>query len=60
MPMTEYPCPVCGRRVCDSYKALILTACHTDKDGKDADVLIKCKGCKSILEIKIDPKRMCP
>ena len=51
--MTEYPCPVCGRRTCDSENALILTACRTEKGGKDADVYIKCKGCKSILGIKV-------
>lgn len=55
--MTEYPCPVCGRRACDSEKALILTACRTEEDGKDADVCIKCKGCKSILAIQVkEPK----
>jgi DNA-directed RNA polymerase subunit RPC12/RpoP len=50
--MTEYLCPICGKRVCDSSKELKI-AKQSNGNTEKADVIIKCKVCKSRLSIKI-------
>ncbi len=50
--MTVIKCPVCDKRVCDSNKILRIDKL-SNKNENDADVVIKCKNCKSCLAIKI-------
>ena len=49
--MTKYPCPVCGKRACDSHKRLSLTKLSA-KNEKEVDIIIKCHNCKSTLAVK--------
>lgn len=50
--MTEYPCPVCSKRACDSSKMLMLNKL-SQSNAENADVIIKCKNCKSTLAVKV-------
>lgn len=50
--MTKYPCPVCGRRACDSTKSVSLAKLSKSNENK-ADVVIKCQNCKNELAVKI-------
>ena len=52
MCMMLVKCPVCDRRVCDSNKLLRIDKL-SDNNESSADVVIKCKNCKSCLAIKI-------
>ncbi len=51
--MTVVKCPVCNKRVCDSDKLLIIDKLSNDNKN-NADVVIKCKNCKSCLAIKVN------
>lgn len=51
--MTQYICPICGKRVCDSHKSLHLAKLSPDNEDK-ADIIVKCKNCKNILAIKVN------
>ena len=50
--MNQFKCPVCNRRVCDSEKELKIEK-KTNANTVTADVIIKCKNCKSCLTIEI-------
>ncbi len=50
--MIKYPCPVCGKRACDSNKTLRLAKLSKSNETK-ADVIIKCQNCKNTLAVKI-------
>ena len=50
--MTSIKCPVCEKRVCDSNKSpLVLKLSEKNKD--EADIVIKCKNCKSCLAVML-------
>ena len=51
--MTQYPCPICNKRACDSNKALKLAKLSKSNESK-ADVIIKCQNCKNSLAVKIN------
>ena len=50
--MKKYLCPICNKRACDSSKVLNLTM-FSKSDAETADVVIKCKNCKSTLAVSI-------
>lgn len=50
--MTQYKCPVCHKRVCDSIRQIYISEMVENKED-DADIMIKCQRCKSILALKI-------
>lgn len=50
--MIEYKCPICEKRVCDSNKTLKILKTSNSNLGK-ADLIIKCKNCKTRLSVKI-------
>lgn len=50
--MTRYQCPVCSKRACDSAKSLLL-AKLTSSNETQADVIIKCRCCKSTLAVNV-------
>ena len=50
--MTQYHCPICQKRACDSNKILKLSKLSKSNESK-ADVVIKCQNCKSTLAIKL-------
>lgn len=50
--MTQYPCPICNKRACDSPKPIRLAKLSKSNESK-ADVVIKCQNCKNTLAIKI-------
>ena len=50
--MTQYQCPLCGRRACDSSKVLQLAKLSSTNEAL-ADIVIKCRCCKNTLAIKI-------
>ena len=52
MIVTEYQCCICGRRICDSTKPLLVSKLSKRNESK-ADVIVKCIGCKSTLAIKV-------
>ena len=53
--MTKYPCPVCGRRICDSRKNLFLTRLSADETTL-ADMMIKCRVCKSTIAVMVEQR----
>ncbi len=50
--MTQYHCPICNKRACDSTKALRISKLSKSNENK-ADVVIKCQNCKNALAIKV-------
>ena len=50
--MTQYHCPVCNKRACDSYKMLELYKLSNSNETS-ADIIIKCKNCKNTLAVKV-------
>ena len=51
--MTQHPCPICTKRACDSNKALHI--CKLSESNKnEADIVIKCHNCKSLLAVMVD------
>jgi hypothetical protein len=48
----KYPCPICNRRACDSFKPLHLTRLSQSNE-KSADVIIKCNNCKTTLAVNV-------
>ena len=52
--MKQYPCPVCGSRVCDSDRILEIQKL-SDVTVHKADLAIKCKACKCRLTITLAP-----
>lgn len=50
--MIRYPCPVCAKRVCDSTKKLAL-AKLTKANEREADMAIKCRGCKNQIAVAV-------
>ena len=48
----KYPCPICNKRACDSYKTLKLAKLSKTNEYK-ADVIIKCHNCKTPLAVKV-------
>jgi len=50
--MMVVPCPVCGKRVCDSNKTLSI-AKLSNRNMEKADISIKCHSCKNSLAVKI-------
>ena len=50
--MTQYQCPICGKRACDSNKHLLLAKLSKSNENK-ADVIIKCQSCKNTLAVKV-------
>ncbi len=50
--MKQIKCPVCEKRACDSNK-LLRIAKLSASNSKKADIVIKCKNCKSCLAINI-------
>lgn len=50
--MTAIPCPVCNKRVCDSDRSPKIAKLSNSNIDK-ADIVIKCKNCKSCLAVKI-------
>ncbi len=48
----KYPCPICNKRACDSYKTLNLAKLSKSNQYK-ADIVIKCHNCKNSLAIKV-------
>ena len=50
--MKQIKCPVCDRRVCDSNISLQI-AKLSKNNMNDADIVMKCKNCKSCVAINI-------
>ena len=50
--MTKYPCPICGKRACDSEKGLLLVKAEKGNEGM-ADMVIKCQNCKNTLAVSV-------
>lgn len=50
--MTQYPCPICNKRACDSSKHLLLAKLSKSNEHK-ADIIIKCQNCKNALAVKV-------
>lgn len=50
--MIKYQCPVCSKRACDSSKRLSL-AKLSERNEREADVVIKCQNCKNTLAVKV-------
>ena len=50
--MIKYPCPVCGKRACDSNNVLSLAKLSEINKDK-ADIIIKCQNCKNTLAVKV-------
>lgn len=50
--MTKYPCPICGRRICDSEKQLYLTR-SGEETARTADLLLKCQNCKNTVAVEV-------
>lgn len=48
----KYPCPLCNKRACDSYKTLKLAKLSKSNEYK-ADIIIKCHNCKNPLAVKV-------
>ena len=48
----KYPCPICSKRACDSFKTLKLAKLSKSNEQK-ADIIIKCHNCKNPLAIKV-------
>lgn len=55
--MIKYPCPVCGKRACDSNKMLSITKL-TNGNEANADIIIKCRVCKNALVIKVSEQTL--
>ena len=51
--MTQHPCPICTKRACDSIKILHIYKL-SESNQKEADIVIKCHNCKSLLAIMVD------
>ncbi len=51
--MTQYPCPICHKRVCDSEKDLFLEK-FSNTNTEKADIIIKCQNCKNIVAIEVN------
>ena len=51
--MTQHPCPICTKRACDSIKTLHIYKLSRSNE-KDADIVIKCHNCKSLLAVMVD------
>ena len=51
--MMQYPCPICTKRACDSIKILNIYKLSKNNE-KEADIVIKCHNCKSLLAVKVD------
>ncbi len=50
--MTQYYCPICNKRACDSAKSISLTKlCLGNED--QADIIIKCQCCKNTLAVNV-------
>ena len=49
----KFPCPVCGKRACDSNKTLMLAKLSGSNESK-ADIIIKCQNCKNALAVKVN------
>ena len=50
--MIRYPCPICGKRACDSCKILFLDKLSKNNESK-ADIVIKCQSCKNSLAVEV-------
>ena len=50
--MKRYPCPICGKRACDSEKELALMKAEKSNEGT-ADMIIKCQNCKNTLAVTV-------
>lgn len=50
--MKKYPCPICGKRACDSEKELTLTKAEQCNEAA-VDMVIKCQNCKNTLAVKV-------
>lgn len=53
--MTAINCPVCNKRVCDSEKSPKIAKLSNSNADK-ADIVIKCKNCKTCLSVRIPRK----
>lgn len=53
--MEQIKCPVCNKRACDSNKSLQISKL-SNNNIKKADIVIKCKNCKSCLAINVQDK----
>lgn len=51
--MMQYPCPICTKRACDSIKILNIYKLSIHNE-QEADIVIKCHNCKSLLAITVD------
>lgn len=55
--MMQHPCPVCTKRACDSIKALHIYKL-SENNKNEADIVIKCHNCKSLLAVMVDRDSM--
>lgn len=51
--MMQHPCPICTKRACDSIKVLHIYKLSENNEN-EADIVIKCRNCKSLLAVMVD------